>query len=115
MAAGLLPPGGLFFWGYPCGVKLLAVPALLLAALLALAAQRDEPAPPSVLLLTLDTTRADALGEGTPMLGALASRGTRWSQAVTPTPLTLPAHASLLTGLVPPEHGLRDNGTAVLP
>jgi arylsulfatase A-like enzyme/Flp pilus assembly protein TadD len=49
------------------------------------------------------------------VLSALAARGTRWNQAVTPTPLTLPAHASLLTGLVPPEHGLRDNGTAVLP
>ncbi|HEX5717905.1 MAG TPA: sulfatase-like hydrolase/transferase [Thermoanaerobaculia bacterium] len=94
-------------------MKLLALPALLLAALLALAA---KPAPPpSVILLTLDTTRADALGAGTPVLSALAARGTRWNQAVTPTPLTLPAHASLLTGLVPPEHGLRDNGTAVLP
>jgi arylsulfatase A-like enzyme/Tfp pilus assembly protein PilF len=96
-------------------VKRLAVPILLLVALLALAALPASPAHPSVLLLTLDTTRADALGAGTPALAALASRGTRWSQAVTPTPLTLPAHASLLTGLVPPEHGLRDNGTAVLP
>jgi choline-sulfatase len=94
-------------------MRWLALPALLLAAVLALAA--DRPAPPSVILLTLDTTRADALGAGTPVLSALAARGTRWSQAVTPTPLTLPAHASLLTGLVPPEHGLRDNGTAVLP
>jgi len=94
-------------------MRWLALPALLLAALLALAA---KPAPPpSVILLTLDTTRADALGAGTPVLSALAARGTRWNQAVTPTPLTLPAHASLLTGLVPPEHGLRDNGTAVLP
>lgn len=94
-------------------MKLLAFPTLLLAALLALAA---KPAPPpSVILLTLDTTRADAVGSGTPVLSALAARGTRWNQAVTPTPLTLPAHASLLTGLAPPEHGLRDNGTAVLP
>lgn len=94
-------------------MKLLAVPALLLAALLALAA---KPAPPpGVVLLTLDTTRADALGAGTPVLSALAARGVRWDQAVTPAPLTLPAHASLLTGLAPPEHGLRDNGTAVLP
>lgn len=94
-------------------MKLLVLPALLLAVLLALAA-RPAP-PPSVILLTLDTTRADALGAGTPVLSALAARGTRWNQAVTPTPLTLPAHASLLTGLLPPEHGLRDNGTAVLP
>ncbi|MEA2558560.1 MAG: choline-sulfatase [Acidobacteriota bacterium] len=93
-------------------MKLLAPAVLLLAALLALAAKPSPP--PSVILLTLDTTRADALGAGTPVLSALAVRGTRWTQAVTPTPLTLPAHTSLLTGLVPPEHGLRDNGTAVL-
>ncbi|HVG10755.1 MAG TPA: sulfatase-like hydrolase/transferase [Thermoanaerobaculia bacterium] len=91
-------------------MRWLALPVLL--ALLALAA-RPAP-PPSVILLTLDTTRADALGAGTPVLSALAARGTRWHQAVTPTPLTLPAHTSLLTGLVPPEHGLRDNGTTVL-
>jgi choline-sulfatase len=77
--------------------------------------------PPSVVLLTLDTTRADALGAyggkvaRTPALDALAARGTRWTGAVSPVPLTLPAHVSLLTGLVPPEHGIHDNGTAVLP
>jgi arylsulfatase A-like enzyme/Flp pilus assembly protein TadD len=74
-----------------------------------------------VVLLTLDTTRADALGAYgnraalTPTLDALAARGTRWTGAVSPVPLTLPAHVSLLTGLVPPEHGIHDNGTAVLP
>jgi arylsulfatase A-like enzyme/Tfp pilus assembly protein PilF len=100
-------------------MKRLALPALALAALLALAA--DKPAPPSVVLLTLDTTRADALGAygnrgaRTPVLDGLAARGVRWTRAVTPSPLTLPAHASLLTGLAPPEHGIRDNGTAVLP
>lgn len=110
--------------------RLLAVLVLLAAALAVLAVVRPAPAPkpaatpagpPSVLLLTLDTTRADALGvyggrgARTPVLDGLAARGTRWTQAVTPSPLTLPAHASLLTGLAPPEHGIRDNGTAVLP
>lgn len=90
-------------------MKLLAVFLLLLVPLPAFAE------PPSVVLLTLDTTRADALGPGTPALGKLAARGTLWTRAVTPVPLTLPAHASLLTGLTPPEHGIRDNGTAVLP
>jgi choline-sulfatase len=77
--------------------------------------------PPSVLLLTLDTTRADALGvyggrgARTPVLDGLAARGLRFTQAITPTPLTLPAHASLLTGLAPPEHGVRTNGEDVLP
>lgn len=83
-----------------------------------------EPAaagPPSVLLLTLDTTRADALGAygggrgaRTPVLDRLAARGVRWAQAITPTPLTLPAHASLFTGLLPPEHGVRANGSDAL-
>ena len=111
--------------------RLLAVLALIAAALAVLAVVRPAPAPkqvaaapagpPSVLLLTLDTTRADALsvyggrGARTPVLDGLAARGTRWTQAVTPSPLTLPAHTSLLTGLAPPEHGVRDNGTAVLP
>ena len=77
--------------------------------------------PPSVLLLTLDTTRADALGAfggrgaRTPVLDALAARGTRWEQAISSTPLTLPAHSSLFTGLAPPEHGVEDNSSTVLP
>lgn len=97
--------------------RLPGLAALLLSAVLALAAVRPAPAgpPPSVVLLTLDTTRADAIGVRTPTLSALAARGTRWTNAVSPVPLTLPAHASLLTGLAPPEHGIHDNGTAVLP
>jgi arylsulfatase A-like enzyme/Tfp pilus assembly protein PilF len=82
---------------------------------------RPQPAPSSCLvLLTLDTTRSDHLGAygdrgaRTPHLDALAAAGTRWARALTPSPLTLPAHTSLLTGLDPPEHGVRDNGTAVL-
>src|SRR5690349_4513466 len=80
-----------------------------------------QAAPPNVLLLTLDTTRADALrvfgGQRarTPVLDGLAARGVRWTQAVTPTPLTLPAHSSLFTGLAPPEHGVQVNLSEVLP
>lgn len=75
----------------------------------------------SLVLLTLDTTRADHLGaQGarpglTPHLDALAARGVRYARAVAPSPLTLPAHCSLLTGLDPPAHGVHDNGTAALP
>jgi arylsulfatase A-like enzyme/Flp pilus assembly protein TadD len=100
---------------------------VLLLAVLAVsapAAARPEraaekpPAPAAVVLLTLDTTRADYLGcyggAATPALDGLAARGVLWLDALTPSPLTLPAHASLLTGLEPPEHGLRDNGVAVL-
>jgi choline-sulfatase len=101
----------------------------VLAALLALAAgagaarPASPPAfsnPPSLLLLTLDTTRADALGcygaaRPTPALDGLAARGVRFARALTASPLTLPAHASLLSGLDPPAHGVHDNGAAVFP
>lgn len=75
----------------------------------------------SLLLVTLDTTRADALGcyaprAGiTPNLDRLASEGLVFECARSVAPLTLPAHASMLTGLVPPRHTLRDNGLAPLP
>ncbi|MFO7900992.1 MAG: sulfatase-like hydrolase/transferase [Planctomycetota bacterium] len=79
-----------------------------------------SPAPaddaPSVLLITLDTTRADRLGchgyakAETPALDAAAAAGTRFTRAYANAPLTLPSHATILTGLLPPEHGLRVNG-----
>ncbi|GJM20735.1 MAG: hypothetical protein DHS20C15_06500 [Planctomycetota bacterium] len=74
------------------------------------------PAAPSVLIVSLDTTRADRLGSygrrqaATPVLDALAARGVRFERAYSVAPITLPAHTSLHTGLVPPVHGLRDNG-----
>jgi len=95
-----------------------ALVALALAGAAGASASERERAPQArhLLLVTLDTTRADALGAGaTPVLDALAASGTRWSGALAPAPLTLPAHASLLTGLEPPAHGLRDNGAGVLP
>jgi choline-sulfatase len=78
------------------------------------------PTPPNLLLITLDTTRADALGcygapqNPTPNLDSIAARGVRYQRALSASPLTLPAHTSLLTGLAPPEHGVRHNGTAAL-
>jgi hypothetical protein len=83
---------------------------LLLAATALRAAER-----PNVLLVTVDTLRPDALGwvsggDATPTIDALASEGFGFAAAVSPAPLTLPAHSSLLTGLVPPRHGVRDNG-----
>jgi len=77
--------------------------------------------PPSVVLITLDTTRSDHVGriEGgsplTPNLDALAKSGVRFRNALTASPLTLPAHCSILTGLEPPAHGVRDNGVTALP
>ena len=99
--------------------------ALLAVALGAAPAGPAAPPPgdrrPDLLLVTLDTTRADALGcygsagAATPTLDAVAGRGVRYARAISASPLTLPAHASLLTGLDPPGHGLRDNGVGALP
>ena len=81
----------------------------------------NPPRPTSTLIITLDTTRADALScQGapagvTPHLDALAARSVRYARARTVAPLTLPAHASLMTGLYPPRHGLRDNALLPLP
>ncbi len=75
----------------------------------------------NVLLITLDTTRADHLGcyglatAATPNLDRLAATGVLFERAYTVAPITLPAHATLHTGLLPPEHGLRINGVSRLP
>lgn len=72
---------------------------------------------PSILMMTLDTTRADHLqpygaeGVVTPALARLAGEGIVFEQAVAVAPVTAPTHASLLTGLYPRRHGLRDNLT----
>jgi arylsulfatase A-like enzyme len=69
----------------------------------------------NLLVVTLDTTRADRLGcygyEGasTPDLDALARRSVRFTNAVSVAPVTLPAHASIFTGRYPPHHGVRLN------
>jgi arylsulfatase A-like enzyme/Flp pilus assembly protein TadD len=86
---------GLFFWAWP--------------------RQRAN-----LLLITLDTTRADRLGcyghqqARTPVLDELARNGIVWDNAATVAPLTLPAHASLFTGRYPAENGVRANGRGCL-
>lgn len=80
------------------------------------ATESDVEQARSLLLLTLDTTRADHLepygaASGTsPALAALARQGVTFERAYAVSPLTLPTHATLLTGLYPPQHGLRNNG-----
>ena len=74
----------------------------------------QAPAHPSILLVTLDTTRADAIGpeaQGieTPSFNALAARGRRFRQAYATVPETLPSHSSIMTGLYPAGHGIREN------
>ena len=76
----------------------------------------DAPTPlsstrPNVVLITIDTLRADRVGRGlTPNLDALAARGTSYQNVRTTVPLTLPAHVSIMTGLPPYAHGVRENG-----
>jgi choline-sulfatase len=76
--------------------------------------------PVSILLITLDTTRADHLGSygharaRTRHMDRLAAEGVRFEWAFSPAPITLPAHASLLTGLYPFAHGVRNNGNFYL-
>src|SRR5215475_7452898 len=83
-------------------------------------AGHDAAVVENVVLVTIDTLRADHVGRfgyqsvQTPHLDSLATRGTRFAQAVTPLPLTLPSHASILTGTYPFFHGVRDMGGFVL-
>jgi arylsulfatase A-like enzyme len=97
-------------------------PILGLATLtLAAACSGGGERPPNAVLVTLDTTRVDAIGAFggppgiTPHLDALAEQGIVFEWARTVTPLTLPAHSSMLTGLYPPRHSVRDNGLNALP
>lgn len=75
----------------------------------------------NVLLITLDTTRADRLGcagyvqAQTPNLDRLAAEGVNCQAAYSPVPLTLPAHCTVLSGLYPPGHKVRNNGSYFLP
>lgn len=75
----------------------------------------DAPPPRNVLLITIDTLRADALGAygnttaSTPLLDRLAGGGVRFATARAHNVLTLPSHANILTGKLPTEHGVRDN------
>jgi len=70
---------------------------------------------PNVLLVTIDTFRADRVGSGvTPAIDRLAAAGLRFTNARTAVPLTLPSHTTIHTGLLPPQHGVRENGAGAL-
>lgn len=77
--------------------------------------------PPDIVLVTIDTLRADHVGAygavsgATPGLDALARQGVVLEEAVVQVPQTRPSHASILTGLLPFQHGLRDNASPPLP
>ncbi|MBI2834383.1 MAG: sulfatase [Acidobacteria bacterium] len=99
---------------------------VLLALLIAASAACRRAARPlsssrhNLLLVTIDTLRADRVGcygdgqASTATLDALAAEGWKFDPVLTPVPITLPAHATLLTGEEPPGHGLRSNGAFTL-
>lgn len=87
-------------------------------------APHSQPTPAArlnVLLITVDTTRADYLGcygradARTPNMDRLARAGTLFTRCTCCTPQTLPSHASIMTGLYPFVHGVRRNSTQQLP
>ena len=79
-----------------------------------------SPSDLNVVIITLDTTRFDAMGYAgapgnpTPAIDGLGKDGVIFEQAVASVPLTLPSHSTIFTGTLPPKHGVRDNGGFVL-
>jgi len=99
----------------------LAVAVLVLAPGKASFARLRRGRALNVIVITLDTTRADRLPcygfreVDTPTLDAFAARGIRFENCISQTPLTLPSHTTIMTGTYPPFHGVRDNGGFILP
>jgi arylsulfatase A-like enzyme/Flp pilus assembly protein TadD len=93
---------------------LLTAATAITAAATAAAAQTPEESAPNVVLITIDTLRADHLGcygykqIKTPNIDALAADSSRFERAYTPVPVTLPSHAAMLTGTYPMLSGIHD-------
>src|SRR5262249_40649086 len=92
------------------------VRAVLGAALVAacgFACRKDACPPPALLVVPVDTLRSDRVGAygardvKTPSIDALAARGVLFEEALSSTPLTLPSHSTILSGVEPPRHGVR--------
>ena len=78
----------------------------------------SPPKPPSVVLISVDTLRPDALGAyggpvATPSFDRLAQEGVLFEKAFAPAPATAPSHATLFTGQAPQRHGVMRNGEAL--
>jgi arylsulfatase A-like enzyme/predicted Zn-dependent protease len=75
----------------------------------------------NVILITVDTLRADKVGcygnhqVKTPAMDLFAARGVRFENCISQVPLTLPSHTTLMTGTLPVFHGIHDNGGFVVP
>ncbi len=97
-----------------------AVALLALLLFAACSSQKEEPVARDIIVVTIDTWRADAAGFAgnagvkTPFLDFLAAKGTVFTRAHAHNVVTLPSHANILTGLYPWQHGIRDNAGFVL-
>src|SRR5437867_8439080 len=98
-----------------------ATAAILLVASCRGTGARGASRPDQVVLVTIDTLRADHLGcygsaaARTPAIDSLARESVLYEEATSSAPITLVSHATILTGLSPPAHGVRTNGSFRLP
>ncbi len=102
--------------------RAISITAVVVAALLFARCSVDRSPPfPGILLVTIDTLRSDRIhcyGNDeipTPAIDSLAAEGVLFENAISPIPVTLPSHTSILTGLYPNQHGVRDNGVYRVP
>jgi arylsulfatase A-like enzyme/Flp pilus assembly protein TadD len=96
------------------GLRSTVLLTLLVASACGRAPAPPTPERPSILLITLDTTRFDSIGPDakdvqTPAFNGIAARGRSYLQAYAAVPETLPSHSSLMTGLYPGGHGVHEN------
>src|SRR5688500_1877095 len=108
-------------WNAALSVMLVGVIAGMLELAPLALQSRGRADLPNILLITIDTLRADRLGAYgnqtaiTPTLDALAASGARFTDAVAHVPLTFPSHVTSLTGRYASAFGIRVNGPPVLP
>lgn len=102
--------------------RAIVVAVIVIVALVAgaIGLRRHRRSAPDIILITIDTLRADSLGYAgnarveTPFLDSLAARGAVFTNAHAHNVVTLPSHANIITGLYPYQHGIRDNAGFVL-
>lgn len=99
--------------------RIMKIIIVVLSACIGLAGCGNDR-PMNVVIVTIDTTRADHIGcygkaeASTPNIDALAAEGVLFENAFASVPITLPSHSTIMTGLYPLAHGIRDNGIFVL-
>ncbi len=99
-------------------IALAAAAAVLVAGCSRAASERTQPSAtgrPDIVLVTIDTLRADRLDARLmPAVDAFARSAVRFTGARSAVPLTLPSHTTIMTGLLPPSHGVHENAGAPL-